>query len=71
MGLKIFKFLKVPKITFHNRTRSTKNHEHSAHRFEENYLTNHLVKFLQDRLNPEELEFLQYALVITFLKENR
>ena len=44
--------LKVPKITFHNRTRSTKNHEHSAHRFEENYLTNHLVKFLQDRVKP-------------------
>ena len=33
-----------------NKTRSTKNQENSAHRSEENYLTNHLVKFQQDRI---------------------
>ena len=31
----------------------------------------HLVKFLQDRLNPKELELLECALVITFFNENR
>ena len=31
-----------------NKNRSTKNQENSAHRFGDNYLTNHLVKFLQD-----------------------
>ena len=35
-----------------NKTRSTKNQENSAHRFEDNYLTNHLVKFLQDTIKP-------------------
>ena len=35
-----------------NKTRSTKNQENSAHRFGHNYLTNHLVKFLQDRIKP-------------------
>ena len=45
-------------------TRSTKNQENSAHHFVENYLTNHLAKFLRDRIS-------EYALVITFFKENR
>ena len=31
-----------------NKTRSTKNQENSAHRFVDNYLTNHLAIFLQD-----------------------
>ena len=31
-----------------NKTRSIKNQETSAHRFVDNYLTNHLAKFLQD-----------------------
>ena len=35
-----------------NKTRSTKNQENFAHCFRDNYLTNHLVKFLQDRFNP-------------------
>ena len=32
------------------KTRSTKNQGNSAHCFGDNYLTNHLVKFMQDRL---------------------
>ena len=35
-----------------NKTRLTQNQENSAHRFVDNYLTNHLVKFLQDRITP-------------------
>ena len=35
-----------------NKTWSTKNQENSAHRFEDNYLTNYLAKFLQDRIKP-------------------
>ena len=35
-----------------NKTRSTKNQENSARRFGDNYLTNDLVKFLQDRIKP-------------------
>ena len=35
-----------------NKTLSTKNQENSAHPFGGNYLTNHVVKFLQDRTKP-------------------
>ena len=35
-----------------NKTRLTKNQEKSAHRFGDNYLMDHLIKFLQDRLKP-------------------
>ena len=70
MGLEILTFRKV---VLHNniinKIRSTKNQENSAHRFGDNYLKNHLVKFLQDGLNTEEFELLVYALVITFLKK--
>ena len=46
----------VPKIvllrkTIH-KTRSIKNQENSVHRFGDNDLTNHLVKFVQDRIKP-------------------
>ena len=51
-----------------NKPRLTKK-QNSAHRFRGNYLTNHPVKFLQHGLNPEELELLEYALVINFLKK--
>ena len=44
------------KIVLHNKiinqTRSTKNQEHFAHSFGDNYLTNHLVKCLHDRIKP-------------------
>ena len=47
--------LRFPKIV-HNKitieTWSTKNQENSAQRFGDSYLTNHLVKFLQDRIKP-------------------
>ena len=35
-----------------NKTWLTKNQENSAHWFGDNYLINHLVKFLQDRIKP-------------------
>ena len=34
-----------------NKTRLTKNQENSAHSFGDNYLTNHLVKFLLDKIS--------------------
>ena len=59
MGLEIFKFsviLRFRKIVLHNKSinksLSTKNFKNSAHRFGDNYLTNHLVKSLQDRIKP-------------------
>ena len=61
----------VPRHKIINKTRSTKNQENSAHCFGDNYLTNHPVKFLQDRINPEKLELLECALVITFFNKNR
>ena len=42
-----------------------------AHRFGDNYLTDHLVKFCKIGLNPEELELLEYAMITTFFNENR
>ena len=44
--------LRFRKIVLHNKTRSTKNQENFAHLFGDNYLTNHLVKFLQDKIKP-------------------
>ena len=44
------------KIVLHNKiitnTQTTKNQQNSAHYFGGNYLTNHLTKFLQDRIKP-------------------
>ena len=54
--IKVSVILRFQKIVLHNKiinkTRSTKNQENSAHRFGDNYLTNHVVKFLQDRIKP-------------------
>ena len=51
-----FNDFKVPNFVLHNKiinkTRSAKNQENFAHRFGDNYLTNHLVKFQQDRIKP-------------------
>ena len=64
--------LRFRKMVFHNKiinkTRSTKNQENPAYRFVDNYLSNHHAKFCKIGLNPEELELLEYALVITFSK---
>ena len=63
------------KIAFHhkiiNKTRSTKNQENSAHGFGDNYLITISKNFGEIGLNPEELELLESALVITFFNENR
>ena len=62
--------LRFRKFVHHNKTinksRSTKGPENSAQRFD-NYLTNHLVKFRQDRIKPWRVG----ALVITFFKEKK
>ena len=46
--------LRFRKIALNNtiidKTQRTKNEENSAHHFGENYLTNHLAKFLEDRI---------------------
>ena len=59
--------LRFRKIVLHNRiidkTRSKKNQENSAHRFGDNYLTNHLVKFWQDRIKPWRVGALTEAVV--------
>ena len=51
--------LRFQKIALHdkiiNETRLTKNQENSAHHSGDNYLTNHLVKFLHDRIKPWRL----------------
>ena len=51
--------LRFRKIALHdkiiNETRLTKNQENSAHHLGDNYLTNHLVKFLHDRIKPWRL----------------
>ena len=59
MGLEIFNFwwfFWFRKTVLHhkiiNKTWSTKSQENSAHHFGVNYLTNHLVKFLQNRIKP-------------------
>ena len=46
----------VPEIVLHNeiihKTQTKTYQEHSAHCFGDNYLTDHLVKVLQDRIKP-------------------
>ena len=42
-----------------NKSRSTKNQENSTQSFGDNYLTNHLVKFLQDMIKPWGAEALR------------
>ena len=48
--------LRLQKTVLHNKiinkTQSTKNQENSAHRFQDNYLTNHVAKFWQNRIKP-------------------
>ena len=50
MILRFRKIVLLNKII--NKTRFTKKQENSAHRFGENYLTDHLVKFLQNKIKP-------------------
>ena len=58
MGLEIFNFCwfsRFRKIVLHNKNiNKTRRPEikKTVHCFEENYLTNHLAKFLQDRIKP-------------------
>ena len=62
MHLEIFKFsliLSFQKMVLHNKiinkTRLTKNQENSAQSFVDNYLTNHLVKFVKAHLFKQTL----------------
>ena len=64
----IFQFRKIilhEKII--NKTQTTKSQENSAHRFGEYYLTNHLVKFLQDKIKPLRIEALRVGTDYDFL----
>ena len=58
--------LRFWKIALHNeiinKTWSTKNQENSAHRSGNNYLTNNVVKFLQDRIKPWRVEALWWPI---------
>ena len=50
MILRFWKMLLHNKVI--NEIRSIKNQENSAHRFVDNYLANHLAKFLQEKIQP-------------------
>ena len=55
-----------------NKTWLTKNQENSTHHFEDNYPTNHLAKFLQDRIKPWRVGALRVCTGYNFfLKKNR
>ena len=61
------------KIVLHheisNKTRTAKIQENSAHRFRGNYLTNNLVKFLQDRIKPWRVGALRVCTDYHFFKQ--
>ena len=63
---------KVPKIALHNKiinkTWQIKNEENSAHGFGDNYLTNHLIKFLKDRIKPWRVGALRVCTGYNFFK---
>ena len=48
--LQFWKIVHLQKII--NKSRLRKKEENSAHHFGDNYLTDHLVKFLQDSIKP-------------------
>ena len=54
-----------------NKTRLTKDLENSAHHFGASYLTNHLAKFLQDRIKPWRVGALRVCTGYHFFNENR
>ena len=64
--------LRSRKIALHNKiinkTRSTKYQENSAHGFVDNYLTNHLAKFQQDRIKPWRVGALKVCTGYHFFK---
>ena len=51
-----------------NKTRSTKCQENSTQRFGKNYLANHLIKFLQDRIKPWKVGALKVCTGYHFFK---
>ena len=57
--------MRFRKIVLHNKvlnkTQTTKNKENFAHRFGENYLRNHLVKSLQDRIEAGKVGALRIS----------
>ena len=67
--------LRFQKTVLHNKTinktRTAKNTENSAHSFGENYLTNHLARFLQNRIKSERVVALTVtpADLVTFTEE--
>ena len=63
----------VPKIVLPNkiinRTKTKKGQGNSSHRFGDNYLENHLLKFPQNT-RLKNLELSREALIINFLNKN-
>ena len=59
-GLQFLRFYGSKKLFFTNKvidkTRTTQNQENFEHRFGENYLTNHLAKFLRDRIKFQRVQ---------------
>ena len=51
-----------------NKTRLTENQENSAHRCVGNHFTDHLAKFLQDRIKPRRIGALRVCTGYHFLK---
>ena len=51
-----------------DKTRSTKSQGNSTHRFVGNYLTNHLSKFLQDKIKPLRVGALRVCTGCHFFK---
>ena len=51
-----------------NKTRSTKKQENSALDFGDDYLTNHLVKFRQDKIKPSIVGTLRVCIGYHFFK---
>ena len=66
--------LRFRKIDLHNKiinkSRSTKNKENSAHGFGHDYLTNHLLNFLQDGIKSCGVGALRVCTDYHFFKEN-
>ena len=73
--ISVLVILRFRKIVLHhkiiNKILMTKKQENSAGRFGENYLINHLVKFLQDKIKPWRVGALRACTNYHFFTENR
>ena len=74
IALEILVILRFLKIVLHskiiNETCTLKNLENPTHHFGEDYHTNHLPKFLQDRIKPLRVAALRVSADINFCIKN-